>query len=78
MPTLIWVIFVLSLQQLLCVTRMLVNTLISFSFLKKCIFLQNFLVLLVFLKGLSLLVAVNTYKLLMVSELIKVFTCPHF
>jgi len=73
-----WMIFVLSLQQMLCVTPMLVKRLISFSFLKKCIFFKKCLVLLVFPKGLSLLVAVNTYKSLMVSEHIKVFTCLHF
>ena len=76
MPTLICVIFVLSLQQMLCVTPMLVNTFISFFSLKKCvlIFFKKILVLLVFPNGLSVLVAVNTYKSLMVSEHIKVFT----
>ena len=75
-PTLICVIFSLSLQQILFVTPMLVNTLTSFSSLKKCVlvFFKKLLVLLIFLNGFSVLVAVNTYKSLMVSEHIKVFT----
>lgn len=77
MPAVIWAIFILSLQQMLCVVPMLVSTLISSSSLKKCIFFQKFLVLLVFPDRLSLFIAVNTAKSLIVSEHIKVFTCPH-
>jgi len=61
---------------MLCVTPTLVNTLISISSLNKCVFFKKFLVVLVFPKGLSLFVVVNTYKLLMVSEHIKVLHVP--